>query len=78
MDVISVEGEPPNYLFPFLIGDFLLVLTFIMILLIKMDLSLPKVIYIQLKRFIYSQLSSSDQSLKYCRLTWNKTLLKGS
>ena len=43
MDVISVEGEPPNYLFPFLIGDFLLVLTFIMILLIKMDLSLPKV-----------------------------------
>jgi hypothetical protein len=43
MDVMTVEGEPTNYLFPFLIGDFFLVLTFIMILMIKMDLSLPKV-----------------------------------
>ncbi len=43
MDIISVDGEPPNYLFPFLIQDFFLVLTFIMILFIKMDLSLPKV-----------------------------------
>ena len=43
MDMISVEGEPPNYLFPFLIGDLFIVLSFVTIFFIKMDLSLPKV-----------------------------------